>query len=145
MCWRRRRCNPTTYPQSSFCSLPRFWMFTMPRFESAILSVASCLLGLLLALKAAPLVVGMLSTSQTIVRLDLHLDWRVFTFLAAAGTLTTFLFGLAPAFRASAVSPNEALKAGTGKQSARIGPFRPLVAVQTAFSFLVLFIAGLLL
>jgi predicted permease len=87
----------------------------------------------------------MLSTSQTIVRLDLSLDWRVFAFVAVAGALTAFLFGLAPAFRASAASPNEALKSGTGKQSARIGLFRPLAAVQTAFSFVVLFIAGLLL
>jgi len=113
--------------------------------ESAMLSLASCLSGLLLAVKAAPLLVSMLSTSPTIVRLDLSLDWRMFIFVAAAVVLTTFLFGLAPALHASAVSLNEALKSGTGKQSPRIGLFRPLLALQTAFSFLVLFIAGLLL
>ena len=57
----------------------------------------------------------------------------------------TFLFGLAPAFRASAVSPNDALKSGSGKQTASVGLFRPLVAAQTAFSFIVLFVAGLCL
>jgi predicted permease len=113
--------------------------------ESALLSVASCLLGVLLAVKTAPVIVGMLSTSQTIVRLDLRLDWRVFAFLAAAGSMTTFLFGLAPAYRASAVSPNDALKSGTAKQTARMGVFRPLLAAQTAFSFVVLFLAGLFL
>jgi predicted permease len=113
--------------------------------ESAMLSLASCLLGWLLAVEAAPMMVGMLSTSQTIVRLTLTLDWRVFAFVAAAGLLTTLLFGLAPAFRASAVSPNAALKSGPVRQSAKIGLFRPLVALQTAFSFVVLFVAGLLL
>ena len=65
--------------------------------------------------------------------------------LAGAGSLVTFLFGLAPAFRASAVSPNDALKSGSGKHTARIGLFRPLVAAQMAFSFVVLFVAGLCL
>ena len=111
--------------------------------ESALLSTASCLFGVFLAAKAAPMIAGMLSTSQDVVRLDLRLDWRVLAFLIAAGSVTTFLFGLAPAFRASAVSPNDALKSGGGKQTARMGLFRPLVAAQTAFSFVVLFVAGL--
>jgi putative ABC transport system permease protein len=68
--------------------------------ESALLSVASCLFGVLLATKAGPLIIDMLSTSQSIVRLDLRLDWRVFGFLTAAGCVTAFLFGLAPALRA---------------------------------------------
>jgi len=113
--------------------------------ESALLSIASCLLGVLLASQAGPLITDMLSTSQSVVRLDLRLDWRVLCFLTAAGSLTTFLFGLAPALRASLASPNDALKSGSGKQTARIGLFRPLVAAQTAFSFLVLFVAGLFL
>jgi predicted permease len=113
--------------------------------ESSLLSAASCLFGVLVAIKAGPLILDMLSTSQRIVRLDLRLDWRVLLFLTASGTLTTFLFGLAPALRASAVSPNGAIKSGGAKQTTRIGVFRPLVAAQTAFSFLVLFVAGLFL
>jgi predicted permease len=113
--------------------------------ESALLSIASCLFGVLLAANAAPVIVGLVSTSQTIVWLDLQLDWRVLAFLTAVCSMTTLLFGLAPALRASAVSPNDALKSGSGKQTARIGLFRPLVAAQTAFSFLVLFVAGLFL
>jgi putative ABC transport system permease protein len=113
--------------------------------ESSLLSIASCLLALLFASKTGPLITDILSTSNIVVRLDLQLDWRVLGFLAAAGSLTAFLFGLAPALRASAVSPNDALKSGSGKQTARIGLFRPLVAAQTAFSFLVLFVAGLFL
>jgi predicted permease len=113
--------------------------------ESSLLSAVSCLVGMLLAVKAGPLIVAMLSTPQSVVRLDLQLDWRLLGFLTAAGCLTTFLFGLAPALRASAASPNDALKSGGGKQTTRIGLFRPLVAAQTAFSFLVLFVGGLFL
>ena len=113
--------------------------------ESALLSVASCLFGVLLAVKAAPAIVGMLSTSQTVLQLDLQIDWRVLVFLTAAGGVTTLLFGLAPALRASEVSPNDALKLGSGKQTASVGLFRPLVAAQAAFGFVVLFVAGLFL
>jgi hypothetical protein len=64
----------------------------------------------LIAVTAAPRIVSMLSTTRSLVRLDLHLDWRMLAFLAGMGTLVTLLFGLAPALRASAVSPNHALK-----------------------------------
>ena len=113
--------------------------------ESAILSVASCLLGAIIAVQSAPLVAELLSTSQRVVRLDLRLDLRVLAFLTTAGSVTAFLFGLAPALRASAVSPNDALKSGSARQTTKIGLFRPLVAAQTAFGFIVLFVGGLLL
>ncbi len=113
--------------------------------ESALLSIASCALGALIAVVSAPRIVSMLSTSRSIVRLDLHLDWRLLAFVACAGGLVTFLFGLAPALRTSAVSPNDALKTGSGKHTTRIGLFRPLVAAQTAIGFIVLFIAGMCL
>jgi putative ABC transport system permease protein len=111
--------------------------------ESGLLSLVSCAAGALLAVVAAPQIVSMLSTSRTVVRLDTPLNWRMLVFLAFAGSLVTLLFGLAPALRASAVSPHGALKAGTGKHTARIGLFRPLVVAQVAFSFVVLFIGGL--
>lgn len=52
---------------------------------------------------------------------------------------------VAPAVRASAILPGVALKSGTGWRTARTGLFRPLVAAQVAFSFVVLFAAGLCL
>ena len=92
-----------------------------------------------------PQIVSMISTSYSAVRLDLHLDWRVLAFLAATGSLVTFLFGLPPALRASTVSPNEAIKSGGGKHTAKVGAFGPLVAAQTATCFIVLFVAGMCL
>jgi predicted permease len=66
-------------------------------------------------------------------------------FVAVIGIFTVLLFGTAPALRASATSPDTALKAGSAKQSSRIGMLRPLLTVQVGFSTAVLFIAGLLI
>jgi predicted permease len=113
--------------------------------ESSLIALAACIVGALIAVTAAPRVVSMLSESNKTIRLDLHYDWRVLAFLAAAGSLVTVLFGLVPALRASSVSPNDALKTGGAKQTASVGFFRPLVAAQTAIGFVVLFVAGLFL
>jgi predicted permease len=113
--------------------------------ESGLLALASCVLGALLAMATAPRIVTLLSTSRTPVHLDVQVDWRLLIFLAGAGTLITCLFGLVPAMRASAVSPGDALKSGTGRQTARLGAFRPLVAAQVAFCVVVLVVAGLCL
>ena len=71
--------------------------------ENALLSIASCALGALIAVTAAPRMAAMLSTSRSVVHLDLSLDWRVLAFLAGVGSLVTLLFGLAPADRKSVV------------------------------------------
>lgn len=113
--------------------------------ESGLLSGAACLLGAAFAAWTGPAVVSRLSTWESTVRLGVQFDWRAFVFLSAVGVLTALLFGTGPAFRASGVAPGEALKSGSSKQSARIGVFRPLVAGQIAFSFIVLFVAGLFL
>jgi predicted permease len=63
-----------------------------------------------------------------------------FAVLLAAGV--TFLFGLVPALRASAVKPVSALKGGEDPH-ARRRLMNALVAVQVAFCFLVHFTAGL--
>ena len=52
------------------------------------------------------------------------------------------LFGLVPALRASGVKPVSALKGGDDPHSRR-RLMHSLIAVQVAFCFLVLFVAGL--
>jgi putative ABC transport system permease protein len=113
--------------------------------ESGLLAGVACVLGLGLASLTAPLIVNLLSPSDFPAYLDLHVDWKMLAFVALIGIATTLLFGLAPALRASGVSPHEVLKAGGGKQSGRIGLLRPLLAAQVGFSFVVLFVGGLLL
>jgi predicted permease len=113
--------------------------------ESGLLAFASCTLGAALSLIATPKLVSMLSTSAAVVRLDVRPDWRALMFLGGLSLLVTFVFGLAPALRASAVSPADALKSGGGRYATRAGSFKFLVAAQVAFSFVVLFAGGLCL
>jgi putative ABC transport system permease protein len=113
--------------------------------ESGLLAIAAAALGAAFARLAAPLIVSRLSPASNPASLDLHLNGTVFAFLTGTCALTTFLFGAAPARRASAVSPNVALKADGSRHSAGRGVLRSLVAAQVGFSFVVLFVAGLLL
>jgi predicted permease len=112
--------------------------------ESALVAVLACGLGLLFASTAGPAVVSMLSPADEPVRLDLRFDWRVLAFAAAATLVTTTLFGLVPALRASGVAPITALKLGS-RGAARAGVMRPFIAAQVGFGLLVLFVGGLLL
>jgi putative ABC transport system permease protein len=112
--------------------------------ESALVAGAACLIGLIFAAFAAPTVVGMLTSADDPVSLDLGVDWRLVLVISGATTLITALFGLAPALRASSVEPMTALKAGGGRSSARAGAGRPFLALQVAFSLIVLFVGGLL-
>jgi predicted permease len=113
--------------------------------ESGLISLAACVLGVIFSVASAPTVVSMLSTTHNHIFLDLRPNANVFIFLVVISTITTMLFGLLPALRASRTSPNTALKAGSLKSSTRIGMLRPLLAAQVGFSFVVLFVAGLLL
>jgi len=113
--------------------------------ESSILAFAACVLGLAFASAAAPVIVNLLSPSDYPAYLDLHVEWRMLAFVAALGALTVLVFGLIPALRASGVAPFETLKAGSSKSFGKVGILRPLLAAEVGFSFMVLFVGGLLL
>jgi len=110
--------------------------------ESACLALLASALGGLFAWWAAPLWVRMISTSGKPIQLVLPADWRVFAFGLLATAAVILLFGLAPALRASSVKPASALKGGEGPR-ARRRLMHVLIAVQVAFCFLILFVAGL--
>jgi predicted permease len=112
--------------------------------ESAIVAGAACLFGLLFASVASPAVVSMLAPTDDPVSLDLRLNWRLIGFAGGLTLLTTALFGVVPALRASGVAPIAALKTGGGRSGTRAGVMRPFVAVQVAFGLVVLFVGGLL-
>jgi predicted permease len=110
--------------------------------ESAMLAIIASALGTLFAWWSAPFVVSMLAPPDDPVRLILDADWRALSFGVALTVFVTFLFGLAPALRASSVKPMSALKGGENPHSRR-HPMHWSVAAQMAFCVLVLFVAGL--
>ena len=110
--------------------------------ESAMLAFFAAAIGALFAWWSAPFVVGRINPPDNPAHLSLPADWRVLGFGLALTLGVTLLFGLAPALRASAVQPVSALKGGEDPHSRR-RLMHTLIAVQAAFCFLVLFVAGL--
>jgi len=113
--------------------------------ESLLIAASACVLGAAFAALAAPAIIGMLAPSDQPVYLELELNWRVLGFAALTIVLTSLIFGLAPALRASSLSPAETLRGAGARVSSRRGLLRPLVTAQVAFSLTVVFLAGLLL
>jgi predicted permease len=110
--------------------------------ESAWLAFLAAGIGALFAWWSAPFIVGIINPPDNPARLLLPADWRVLGFGLALAFGVTLLFGLAPALRASAVQPVSALKGGEDPRSRR-RVMHALIALQVAFCFLVLFVAGL--
>lgn len=115
--------------------------------ESLVLSLSGAALGILFAQWGARLLVGFLSLGQNKVFLDLSVDLRVLAFTAGVSILTALLFGLAPAWRGTAVNPQSAMKAnGRGViEGSKFGLGKALVVAQIALSLVLVVGAGLML
>jgi putative ABC transport system permease protein len=110
--------------------------------ESVMLSAIGALGGLAIAAWGSRALVAMLSSRFTTVTLDLSMDWRVFAFTAGVGVTTGLLFGVAPAFRGSALTPIDALRdqsRGVVSGGRRFQLGHALVALQVALSFVLVF------
>jgi putative ABC transport system permease protein len=110
--------------------------------ECAWLAFLATVIGGLFAWWSAPFIVGMINPPDNPARLVLPADWRVVAFSLVLACGVTFLFGLAPAMRASLVQPVSALKGGSDPHSRR-RMMHALIALQVTFCFVVLFVAGL--
>ena len=111
--------------------------------ESLLLAIGGALLGVLLAGGLSRLLVRYLGQNLFV---NLELDWRVLGFGAGLALLTTCLFGLGPAMRATKASPARLMNSGGRGQSAsreRVSLRKVLVMSQVAMS-LVLVAGGLL-
>lgn len=109
--------------------------------ESLLLGVAGAFLGAVLAQWISRFLVAFISNSSDRYFVDLAPDWRVLGFMLGIALLTSLLFGLAPAYRATRIAPAAALRAagrsvmgGREKFSLRRG----LVISQVAFSLVLL-------
>jgi predicted permease len=114
--------------------------------ESLLLSILGAAGGLLFAVWGSRLLVRFLSTAGNELQLDTAPDLRVLAFTMGVAVLTGLLFGLAPALRATRVSPNNALKEhARGMVGSRFSLGRALVTGQVALSLMLLVAAGLFL
>jgi len=110
--------------------------------EGAWLAFLATAIGAVLAWWSAPVLAAMINPPNDPARLALPADWRVLGFGLALACGVTFLFGLIPALRASAVQPVRALRGGEDPH-ARRRLMHALIALQVAFCFVVHFVAGL--
>ena len=110
--------------------------------ESAWLGSLAAATGAWFAWWSAPFVVSRINPPDNPARIALPADWRVLAFGLALTLGVTLLFGLGPALRASAVRPAAELRGGEDPH-ARRRLMNAVVALQTAFCFLVIFVAGL--
>jgi putative ABC transport system permease protein len=109
--------------------------------ESAVLAVCGTVLGALLAGTVSRVLVGVLAGDNPAVSLDLTWNWRMLGFTTGVASLACLLFGVAPALRATALAPNNALKAmGRGLTAGRdrFSLRRGLVVTQVALSMVLL-------
>ncbi|MGO4883097.1 MAG: ABC transporter permease [Bryobacteraceae bacterium] len=114
--------------------------------ESLLLSLLGAVGGLLFAIWGSRLLVRFLSTARNELQLDTGPDLRVLAFTMGVAILTGLLFGLAPALRATAVSPNNFLKEhARGTAGSRFSLGRALITGQVALSLMLLVAAGLFL
>jgi predicted permease len=109
--------------------------------ESLLLAGIGAALGALLARDLSQVLVASMSTEQAPLFVALRTDWRVLGFTSALAIFTCVLFGLAPALRATSVSPGLALKEGgrgATQGRSRFGLRRVLVVSQIALSLMLL-------
>jgi len=114
--------------------------------ESLLFSVLGAVGGLLFAVWGSRLLVRFLSKAGSELQLDTAPDLRVLAFTMGVAIFTGLLFGLAPALRATSVSPNNVLKEhARGMVAGRFGLGRVLATGQVALSLMLLVGAGLFL
>lgn len=118
--------------------------------DSLLLALAGASLGIVLAHWAARMLVALLASNvyrENQVFLDLSVDARVLAFAIGLSLLTAALFGVVPAWRATRVDPQSAMKASHhGRtQSGTLAMSNLLVVGQVALSLVLVAAAGLLL
>ena len=116
--------------------------------ESVLLAGLGAVVGVVVARWGSALLVGALSRGSFPVFLDLTLDVRVLAFTLSVAVATGILFGLAPAWRATRIDPQAALKTngrGVVEGHSRFTIGKALVVGQIALSLVLVIGAGLLL
>jgi putative ABC transport system permease protein len=113
--------------------------------ESLVLAGLGAVAGLALAVPAMRFLETLVPETMAAGRLAL--DWRVLAFSGGAALAAVVIFGLAPALRASRLTPHDALRqGGRGSAGARSHWFQhSLIVVETALAVVLLTSGALLL
>ncbi len=115
--------------------------------ESLLLSSVGSVCGLLLATWSFAFLQRLIPDGLAI-STKLNLDAQVLGFTVLVTLLTALIFGLAPAFQASKIDLNEALKQGGGRTGLNVGGNRlrsAMVVAEVALALVLLVGAGLLI
>jgi predicted permease len=118
----------------------RFRLVWQLLVEGALLSLGGAVAGLLLAFWGVHALLALVSSGPYAIPLQVRPDVRILGFTAAISLLTTVLFGLAPALRATRLDLAPAMKEDTplAAGNRRFAPVRMLVAAQIAVALLLL-------
>jgi predicted permease len=124
---------------------PRSRLILQYFVEGALVATLGGLCALAVARWGVSIILSMLPLPSVPEGLSFHADARILGFAAGATLVSALLFGLAPAWRATAVDLEGSLKSrqggGPAKSTRRLG--RALVACQVGLSILLLVGAGL--
>lgn len=115
--------------------------------ESTVLSLAGACLGILIAFLSVQYVARK-EAMQLPPGNPLSVNWEVLTFTIVLALVTSILFGLVPAWKASRIDLNEALKQSAATATRGASNHRTsqaLVVAEVALSLIVLIAAGLLI
>ena len=113
--------------------------------ESILLALIGGALGILVAAWAVPMLMAMAVPALSLFK-EVTLDRGVLAFSLIVSVLTGVLFGLTPAFHASAVNPGDSLGEGERGSSASHGRGRSaLIAAEVGLTVVLLVAAGLMI
>jgi putative ABC transport system permease protein len=114
--------------------------------ENLLLSLVGCAVGLVLAFWGTRLFALITPTTFPDLLRTIHVDARVLAFAVAISVVSSLVFGLLPALRASRVDLNEVLKeGGRGSSGARRRGRSALLVAEVALSMVLLVGAGLMI
>jgi len=112
--------------------------------EATTLGLAGACGGLLVASLCAPLLVRLLPAGRTVLPVSLMPDRKIDFLAVALSLVISLMFGVLPAWIASRVAPQQALRSGTATR--RSGPVsRWLLSFQTGITLVLLVGTGLLM